>query len=175
MIVANAGNWRSFMTMRPIWLRLSRPSVDWIEDACSLCEQNPLFDQVSRKSIRRLVSRMHRRSYQEGETVVSMGNAGAGAVLILAGEVSVSVNGVELERMHRGELFGEVALVADLPRTAEVTATEDCDLLFFLRSDLQEWLAIMPKQAARLLQNLATLLGQRLMEKNVLIGQQESQ
>jgi len=163
------------MANRPIWLRLSRPSVDWVEDACILCERNPLFDQVPRKSIRRLVSRMHRRSYQAGESVVSMGNAGAGAVLILAGEVSVNVNGVELERMRRGELFGEVALVADLPRTAEVTATEDCELLFFLRSDLQEWLAIMPKQAARLLQNLATLLGQRLMEKNVLIGQQEGQ
>jgi len=163
------------MTNRPIWLRLSRPSTDWVEDACNLCAQNPLFEQVPYKSIRRLVSRMHRRSYQAGEAVVSMGNAGAGAVLILSGEVAVSVSDVELERMQRGDLFGEVALVADLPRTAEVTATQDCELLFFLRSDLQEWLAIMPKQAARLLQNLATMLGQRLMEKNVLIGQRDSQ
>lgn len=161
------------MTNRPIWLRLFRPSGDWVEDACELCEKNPLFDQVPHKSVRRLVSRMHRRSYQAGEKVIGMGNAGAGAVLILSGQVSVSANGVELERMERGDLFGEVALVADLPRTAEVTAVEDCELLFFLRTDLQEWLAIMPKHAARLLQNLATMLGWRLLEKNVQIGQQE--
>jgi len=161
------------MTNRPIWLQLFRPKVDWVADACALCEQNPLFDQIPHKSVRRLVSRMHRRSYEAGERVIGMGNAGAGAVLILSGEVLVTANGVELERMHRGDLFGEVALVADLPRTAEVTATEDCELLFFLRSDLQEWLAIMPKVAARLLQNLATMLGQRLMDKNISISRRE--
>jgi len=158
------------MTHRAIWLRLFYPSEDWVEDACALCEKNPLFDQVPHKSVRRLVSRMHRRHYSAGETVVSLGNAGAGAVLILSGEVVVRVNDVELERMERGALFGEVSLVADLPRTATVTAVEDCDLLFFLRSDLQEWMSVMPKEAARLFQNLATMLGKRLMEKNVLVG-----
>lgn len=161
------------MKYRAIWLRLFYPKEDWMEDACSLCEQNPLFEQVPHKSVRRLVSLMHRRQYSAGETVVSMGNAGAGAVLILSGEVAVSANDVELERMQRGALFGEVSLVADLPRTATITAVEDCDLLFFLRSDLQEWMAIMPKEAARLLQNLATMLGKRLLEKNVLVGRKD--
>jgi CRP-like cAMP-binding protein len=162
------------MTNSPVWLRLFRPRVDWVEDACGLCEKNPLFEQIPHRSVRRLVSRMHRRSYKAGETIVGMGNAGAGAVLVLSGEAEVSVGDVELERMRRGDLFGEVALVADLPRTAEVTAVEDCELLFFLRSDLQEWLAIMPKEAARLLQNLATMLGQKLMAKNISISRQDS-
>lgn len=163
------------MKRERIWLRLFRPKVEWVEDACSLCEDNPLFEKVNRKSIRWLVTRMHPRTYSAGEPIVDMGNAGAGAVLILSGEVAVRIKDVEIERMHRGDLFGEVALVADLPRTAEVVATEDSELVFFLRSDLQEWLAIMPKEAARLLQNLSKLLAQRLMEKNKMISEQSDQ
>ncbi|MDQ6986948.1 MAG: cyclic nucleotide-binding domain-containing protein [Mariprofundaceae bacterium] len=163
------------MASEAVWLRLFRPKVDWVEDACALCEKNPLFEKVPRKSIRWLVSRMHLRTYKAGESIFSMGNAGAGAVLMLAGEVSVSVKDVELDRMQRGDLFGEVALATELPRTAEVVAIRDCELVFFLRSDLKEWLAIMPKEAARLLQNLSKMLAQRLMDKNKMITQQENQ
>ena len=154
------------------WIRLSQPKEEWVESACALCEKNPLFEKVPLKSIRWLVTRMHPRQYSAGEKIVDMGNAGAGAVLILSGEVSIRINDVELGRMHRGDLFGEVALVADLPRTAEVTAIDDCELVFFLRSDLQEWLAIMPKEAARLLQNLSKMLAERLLDKNKKISKE---
>jgi len=157
------------------WLRLFRPKIDWVEDTCTLCEKNPLFEKVPKKSIRWLVSRMHVRTYKANEAIFAMGNAGAGAVILLSGEVAVRVNGVELDRMQRGDLFGEVALAADLPRTAEVIAVEDCELVFFLRSDLKEWLEIMPKEAGRLLQNLAKMLAQRLMDKNKMIKQDENQ
>jgi len=158
------------MANEKFWLQLFRPKVEWVEDTCALCEKNPLFEKVPLKSIRWLVSRMHPRSYSAGEPIIGMGNSGAGAVLILSGEVSIRVNDVELGRMHRGDLFGEVALAADLPRTAEVVAGQDCELVFFLRSDLQEWLAIMPKEAARLLQNLSKMLAERLMDKNKMIS-----
>ncbi len=164
-----------FMANEKFWLRLFRPKVDWVEDACALCEKNPLFEKVPLKSIRWLVTRMHPRSYREGEPIIGMGNAGAGAVLILSGEVSIRASGIELGRMHRGDLFGEVALAADLPRTAGVVAVQDCELVFFLRSDLQEWLAIMPKEAGRLLQNLSKMLAQRLMDKNKMIARQQDQ
>jgi len=162
------------MTKEAVWLRLFRPKVDWVEDACALCEKNPLFDKVPRKSIRWLVSHMHLRTYKAQEPIFAMGNAGAGAVILLSGEVAVRANGVELDRMQRGDLFGEVALADDLPRTAEVVALEDCELVFFLRSDLKEWLAVMPKEAGRLLQNLAKMLAQRLMDKNKMIKQDDN-
>jgi len=161
------------MANEKFWLRRFRPKVEWVEDACALCEKNPLFEKVPLKSIRWLVTRMHPRKYGAGELIFGMGNAGAGAVLILSGEVSIRVDDVELGRMHRGDLFGEVALAVDLPRTAEVTAIEDSELVFFLRSDLQEWLAIMPKEASRLLQNLSRMLAERLMEKNKTISQKK--
>jgi len=159
------------MANEKFWLRRFQPKVEWVEDACALCEKNPLFEKVPLKSIRWLVTRMHPRKYGAGELIFGMGNSGAGAVLILSGEVSIRVDDVELGRMQRGDLFGEVALVVDLPRTAEVTAVEDCELVFFLRSDLQEWLAIMPKEASVLLQNLSKMLANRLMEKNKTISQ----
>jgi len=102
-----------------------------------------------------------------------MGNAGAGAVLLLSGEVSVQLDGKEIDRMYRGELFGEVALAEDLPRTADIVALEDCKVLFFLRSDLKEWIAIKPHDASRLLLNLSKILAQRLMNRNIKINRRE--
>ena len=161
------------MANESVWLRVFRPKADWVEDTCDLCEKNPLFEKVPKKSIRWLVTRMHPRKYKAGESIFSMGNAGAGAVLLLSGVVSVRIGGKEIDRMVRGELFGEVALADDLPRTAEIVALEDCELVFFLRSDLKEWLAIKPRDAARLLQNLSRMLAQRLMAKNQSIHRSE--
>ena len=161
------------MANEEVWLRLFRPKKDWMEESCAMCEQNPLFDQVPKKSVHWLVSRMHLREYKAGESILSMGNAGAGAVLLLSGEVSVQLDGKEIDRMYRGELFGEVALAEDLPRTADIVALEDCKVLFFLRSDLKEWIAIKPHDASRLLLNLSKILAQRLMNRNIKINRRK--
>jgi len=121
---------------------------------------------MSAKAIRWLVSRMHPRSYKKGERIFEMGNPGVGAVLLLSGEISIMADRVELAHLERGDLFGEVALVTDQPRTAEAVALTDCEVLFFLSENLKEWMESRPKQASRLLINLSEMLAQRLLEAN---------
>jgi len=154
------------MNSSPLWSNLFRGKAEWIKQATELCAENPLFAGLHPNVIRWLVSRMHPRSYKKGETIFDMETPGAGAVLLLAGEVSIMANQVELARLVRGDLFGEVALVSDQPRTAKAVAMENCGLVFFLRSDLHEWMGSRPRQASRLLVNLAEMLAQRLMQAN---------
>jgi len=154
------------MSNHPLWHNLFRDDKDWIKNGAELCKDNPLFAGISANAIRWMVSRMHLRSYEKGERVFNMGNPGVGAVLLLSGEISIMADQVELAHLHHGDLFGEVALVTGQPRTAEAVALTDCDALFFLRSDLKEWMEHRPKQAARLLINLAEMLAQRLLETN---------
>ena len=154
------------MSSNPVWTNLFRNKIDWIKDATELCAKNPLFSGISPHTVRWMVSRMHPRDYEKGETIFDMGKPGVGAVLLLSGEVSIIASKVELARLVRGDLFGEVALVTDLPRTAKAVATEDCRIVFFLRSDLREWMEHRPKQASHLLVNLAEMMAQRLMEAN---------
>ncbi len=155
----------------PLWGNLFRGSDDWVERATELCARNPLFTGLTPGAIRWLVARMHPRRHAAGEMIFSMGNPGVGAVLILEGEVRIEAGGVELARLGRGDLFGEVSLVSEQPRTANAVALSDCELVFFLRSDLREWMDSRPRRAAQLLQNLAGMLSVRLLEANRRLGE----
>jgi CRP-like cAMP-binding protein len=154
------------MSDHPLWKNLFHGDSDWIRNGTDLCNGNPLFADMPAKAIRWLVSRMHPRSYEKGERIFEMGNPGAGAVLLLTGEISIMADQVELAHLKRGDLFGEVALVTGQPRTAEAVALTDCEVLFFLRENLKEWMESRPKQASRLLINLSEMLAQRLLEAN---------
>ncbi len=151
----------------PLWENFFRHQHDWVYRCCRLCESSPLFRGIPKRAIRWLVSRMHVRHFDAGETVFRMGDPGAGALLLLSGSVNIMINGVCVATLHEGDLFGEVALANDLPRTADAVTASPCEMVFFLRSDLQEWIDTSPRQASTLLVNLSDILARRLMQANV--------
>ena len=57
--------------------------------------------------------------------------------------------------MGEGEFFGELALLDDRPRSANVVATEDTELIILKRTDFQELVNRVPAIAVSLLEELA--------------------
>ncbi len=72
---------------------------------------------------------MEQHMFKQGEVIFRQGDAGDMAYLVVSGavEVSRSPDGKKsvLGAIAAGQIFGEMALISDQPRTATATATED--------------------------------------------------
>src|SRR5439155_13163522 len=86
-----------------------------------------LFRGLDRKYVSQIAKSAHTRSYAPGEVIVSEGEGGIGLYVISSGEVEVyqTRDGRErqLRTMQAGEVFGQLALLTEHPRTASVRAT----------------------------------------------------
>jgi len=69
-----------------------------------------------------------------------------------------------------GDFFGEVALVLDEPRTADAVASEDCELVFLIKQDVNEWVNQTPGYGAVFMRNIAHLIATRLKRANQLLS-----
>jgi len=116
-----------------------RPSLDVALDSEALIARVPLFSDLTperRAAIARLLSP---RLALPGERIVTKGERGDAMYFIASGAAAVSVGESEV-RLGSGEFFGEIALIAHRPRTADVTALGFCRLLTLRASDFAELL-----------------------------------
>ncbi|MBZ0291689.1 MAG: cyclic nucleotide-binding domain-containing protein [Anaerolineae bacterium] len=68
-------------------------------------------------------------SFQEGETILHEGDVGHTAYVVQEGEVKILYKGRVLDTLSAGDIFGEMSLVDDSPRSAEVIAATDCKVV----------------------------------------------
>ncbi|KAI8829897.1 hypothetical protein BJ741DRAFT_712573 [Chytriomyces cf. hyalinus JEL632] len=71
-----------------------------------------------------------------GDIIISAGDMGSEMFFILKGTVNIMVNGVKVGQLVDGAFFGELALIANIPRTATVQALTPCSLYRLTRVDL---------------------------------------
>jgi CRP-like cAMP-binding protein len=105
-----------------------------------------------------------RTEVAKGETVFSEGDTGDALYFILEGEVDVSREQTaeggrsSLATLGRGDVFGEIALFSEHPRTATARALKDSELLRLPKSIFDELLSQSPKLQAA----VQELVGERL-------------
>ena len=93
------------------------------------------------------------RRFAAGEEIFRMGDRGRNAYIIERGHVEVSATrggkNVVIAKMGRGEIFGEMSMIDDAPRSATITATEDTEVIVIRPSRF-----IQPLKSADPLMNL---------------------
>ena len=67
--------------------------------------------------------------YDRGATVFVEGDQAHHMYVVKSGEIKLSINGVEINRLGAGDIFGEMALVSPSPRSATAVATADSELV----------------------------------------------
>ena len=102
------------------------------------------------------------RSYPEDTMIFSESQRGADMFIIQSGEVTISkvVNGNEviLCVLKKGDMFGEMALIENKPRSASAIAHSDCVLMVINNSNFNQMVATQPQ----LISKLTTTLAERL-------------
>lgn len=87
-----------------------------------------------------MLKNLHRETYPAGEIIFREGDSGDDAYIIEEGCVEVSVSSTQCTRINKGELFGEIALIDQQPRTATVRAVEHTVLIPIPRKLVKELL-----------------------------------
>ena len=77
--------------------------------------------------------KIYSKTFAPGEDIIQIGDAGRNAYFIENGSVEVTLpgkDGIEvLAKMGKGEIFGEMSIIDDAPRSATVTAKENTEVI----------------------------------------------
>jgi hypothetical protein len=115
------------VSARAVWHADSSADVPVVE--MSLLRTLPMFAPLPPVSLEALARSGVRRPFAAGEAIVRQGEPGDRFYAVVHGSLDVVMSGEHIRTAARGSFFGEVALLADVPRTATVTAATDGDLL----------------------------------------------
>jgi MFS family permease len=119
----------------PFLAALSLPGLRRIDDSVEVPERElglvaevPLFSPLPPTTLERLAARLERLDVTAGTTVVEQGAAGDRFYLVAGGEIDVVLDGVTMSTLRAGDYFGEIALLRDVPRTANCVARTDAEI-----------------------------------------------
>lgn len=128
-----------------------------------------LLDGLSDERLEALARECAWRNYRAGQRIISRAAADRDVYLIISGRVRVTTYSaagrqVTFRDIAAGELFGEVAAIDDMPRSADVVALESALTASIPPSVFRRLLREEPTLAERVLRRLASLV-RRMSER----------
>ena len=130
-----------------------------------------LFSGLDHQELATLIKLTDAIHVAAGEKIMSCGDPGHCFYLIMSGSAVVTAKppdgNVELARLKAGDFMGEISLVDDGPRSADVTALEDCTLLRITRVTIGVLAGLKPAAAVQILSALGSELVKRLRISNL--------
>jgi CRP-like cAMP-binding protein len=130
-----------------------------------------LFATLRPRELRVIDGLLHEREYLQNEVIFDEGEEGQALYVVLRGRVLICKQGqAEIQRIAEippGALFGELALLDGVPRTAQARAIEDSAIAALSRADFNGLIDTHAGIASKIAVQLARDLGQKLVARYV--------
>jgi CRP/FNR family cyclic AMP-dependent transcriptional regulator len=142
-------------------------------DVPQLLSDIPLFSGLDRAGLDQLAHAMRIRRYLPEDVILQEGHDSfhGGMGVLISGAANV-VRGPDqvLSRLRQGDIFGELALLDDEPRSASVIAETETEVAFVTRGDFRRLIREHPDIAMNLLIILAKRLRAVEMQEHSSLG-----
>lgn len=132
----------------------------------NIIKSSPLFFELYDEEIDVLIADCNVLSLEEGEFIVKDGEEGNEIYLILSGGAFVKKGDVTLVELRKGDLFGEMVLLDERTRTADIVASTYTDVLVMGYDTIFATFQKNPKVFSMLILNLCRLLAKRLKDSS---------
>jgi CPA1 family monovalent cation:H+ antiporter len=120
-----------------------RPPLDLGLELAKMIERVPLFVSLDRAAVIELGKRLRAVVALPGEKIIRIGGPSDSMYFIAAGELTVKGPGFQVT-LKEGDFVGEMGLVSDRPRSADVISNGYCHLLALYRKDFRALLDKRP-------------------------------
>jgi CRP-like cAMP-binding protein len=107
------------------------------------------------------------RAVRRGDRLIEQGTSGDRLFIIVSGDMQAVIGGKEVGRIGRGEVAGEIALLDEEPRSADVIALTEGEVVEIMRGDLLRLMERRPRLGTAVMGNLATDLAEKLRKVDV--------
>ena len=129
-----------------------------------------IFKDISSEEFKHLSSFLKEKSYHKNATIVTVEETGASMMFIISGSVKVNLfskDGKEIiiTSLGEGDFFGEISLLTNTPRSANVVAQTVCKILVLEESGFNEHISKYTGLSKAMLRELAHRL--RLSSKKI--------
>ena len=132
-------------------------------DTSALLRRVSIFSELSAETLGDLSKRIWQRTAEAGSVIVSHEEPGDALFVIASGKVKVVLYGetgreIILSILRDGDFFGEMSLLDRQPRSANVVAVEESQLLGLDRDAFQTHLTAHPSTALAILAEMSNRL-----------------
>ena len=142
------------------------------DETVTFLKSTYLFENFSEEEIHLFISEisLSKREMAKNEKIVQEGQIGHTMYIVYKGTIKISINNDEIEtviadNLSEGSIFGEIALLNDVTRTATVTAKEPTTLYAIIGKDLDK-LHKLPKISNKFYINVSKKLSEDISKTN---------
>ncbi len=125
----------------------------------------PFFRTLGKDSIDFIVEKLKFKHFNEGDTVVAIGEPGDCMYIIISGQVKVVIpkqdgEDTVIAYLGNGDYFGEMALLTGEPRSASVITTQEAEMFMLHKNDFE----IIVEKFPSITLSMGKIMSQRLRD-----------